>query len=617
MKKIIYILLLLVSLVACMKPLQDLNTNPEQLGSTDPRYIFTGATLNWNNAARHDLTNKYSGVMQLMQYVVASGGAPDGIYFDNAKATGTSPYTPYYDKFFGGQIGLKLRYLVNTVIKYHAEKDKFSDLAAIAKMLEAYEAWLMFDVYGAAPYTEAFKVDEGIKLPKYDFYQDLYKQFDATVKQSVADLSSTTKVEQYPLGNNDFFYQGNINKWIKFGNSLRIKMAQRLEKADAVHYNSVIDEVLTDGRIISNNDESCVYYHPNDHNDNTSDMDALTYNYAASRAFVSMLRDNNDPRLVILVRPNGFGKKGDAIGTNSKIYNDRMDTVLKYVPTALSNPIQSNWLKRYVGMSANPDSASHEITNRPYYTYSSIGYSASSSVSIRVSSQIESRFYVKNGGNAGTGVTVNDLEDNTYRLSSEKIKLFSPQLTYPELCFMMAEIAIKAGSAKGGKSAEDWYKEGITSSMLLYQSWAERTGVPSAMNAASDNYHPIEQVDIDAYLAQPDIFPVTLEKIISQAWVDFYMHPEEAWATWKRTGLPSFKTSLVAGSDIISENGVAYFEEIKKSGSTLIIPRRGVVPSPNDANSENYNKAIEKLTADPNYGTVSGYTKGRIWWDKP
>jgi hypothetical protein len=176
---------------------------------------------------------------------------------------------------------------------------------------------------------------------------------------------------------------------------------------------------------------------------------------------------------------------------------------------------------------------------------------------------------------------------------------------------MMAEIALKDGSAKGGKDALTWFRTGIRASMEQYQTWASKMKVPSAMNSSSDNYHPITSEAIDAYLAKPEFQTVSLEKIISQQWVNLFMRPEEMWATWKRTGLPAFKSQPVPA------DGVAYFEAVKSAGADLVIPRRGVLSIPNTENIDNYNDAITKLTSDAAYGSKNDRTEGRIWWDKP
>lgn len=594
-----------LALGSCLDEFKELNTNPELLGSTDPRNVFTGATENWNNASRTHLMGKYSDVMQQMQYIVFYNGAQEGTYVNPLGNKQPSPYMPYYKDYFE-QIGLKLRYLVNTVIPNDPESGRYQHLVAIANILETYEAWLMFDVAGAAPYSEAFKLaSEGISTPKYELYKNTYKTFDSKVKENVAALQKVTD-NQYNLDKNDYFYRGDVTKWIKFGNTLRIKMAQRLEKADNAFFTSVLSEVLSNnGGIISSNEESCVYNHPNDYNNNTDDTHILTYQYCASRSLVNFLTTYNDPRLALLVRRNGFGK-----GNNNKLNDEAADLLIKHYSNYQTRFPQ--WINRYVGMAANPDSVSSDWSNSSYYT---LPYKDDKGVdrtmSIRHNSQIESRFYVKNGGKVGTQVTERDKEDAKYDVSQESISLFTPLITYPEVCFMMAEIAFKAGKNQGGKSATTWFQDGIRASMLQYQAWAEKMKVPSAMNPNSDNYNPITAAKIDAYLAQPEFQTVTLDKIVTQQWINLFMRPEEAWATWKRTGLPAFKNKP------IPVNGVAFLETVSKGGNALIIPRRTALSAPNTANIDNYNAILKELIAEPNYGSAVEKTDGRIWWDKP
>ncbi|HXL00972.1 MAG TPA: SusD/RagB family nutrient-binding outer membrane lipoprotein [Dysgonamonadaceae bacterium] len=614
MNKIKYIFLGVFSLFVfsgCLDEYKDLNTDPELLGTTDPRYVFTGATENFNNSSRQHLLGKYSDVMQYMQYIVFYHGAQENAYVNTAKSSRPSPYTPYYGDYFG-QIGLKLRHLVNVVIPAHPEKERYQNVAAIANILETYEAWLMFDVNGAAPYNEGLRlVSDGIRTPRYDLFQkdlngkELYKVFDEKIKTNVEALKNAS-ADQYNLEKNDYFYKGDVAKWIKFGNTLRIKMAQRLEKADNAFYQSVVNEVLADdGGIISSNDESCIYHHPNEYNNNTDDMHILTYQYCASRAFVNFLRKYNDPRLPLLVRRNGFGK-----GNNNKLNDDMVDSLAKYFPDYETKFPQ--WTIRYVGMSANPDSATSLWSKDSYYTLTyKDDKGVEKTMTIRANSQIESRFYVKNGGKVGTQITARDKEDDIYDASQETISLFTPLITYPEVCFMMAEIAFKSGSAKGGKTALEWFRSGIRASMEQYQAWAEKMKVPAAMNPNSDNYHPITSAAIDAYLDQPEFQSVSLEKIATQQWVNLFMRPEEAWNNWKRTGFPTFKDQPVP------DGGVAFFESITSGGSKLLVPRRCVLPTPNQENIANYNAALDLLIADPNYGTAVNETQGRIWWDKP
>ena len=613
MNKMKYIFTGILSLLlfsGCLDNYREVNTDPELLVTVNPKNAFTGATENFNNSSRQHLLGKYSGVMQYMQYIVAEDGAQEGAYVNTAKNTRPSPYTPYYRDYYE-QIGLRLKYLVNNVIPNNPEKDRYQHIVAIANILETYQVWLMFDVYGAAPYTEAFKINEGIRTPKYELYQkgvdgkELYKVFDEKIKQNIEILQKESK-DQYKLDKNDYFYQGDVNKWIKFGNTLRIKMAQRLEKADNAFYKSVLKDALANsGGLISKHDESCIYHHPNEHNNNTDDMQGLTTNYVATRALVNFLKAYDDPRLPILIRRNGFGK-----GNNNKDNDAIADTLAKYFPNYQTQFAQ--WTDRYVGMAANPDSTNSLWSTDSYFT---ISYKNDKGVdrtmTVRNNSQIESRFYVKNGGKVSNTLGVREKEDqDKYDVSQNEISLFTPLITYPEVCLMMAEIAYKENGAQGGKDALAWFHEGIRASMEQYQSWAKKMGVPSAMNEKSDNYHPITKEKIDQYIARAEFQNVSLEKIISQQWVNLFMRPEEAWATWKRTGLPAFKDQPVP------DNGVAFLETIATGGDKLLIPRRCVLPTPNMENVDNFNMAVKELTTDPNYGSDENKSDGRIWWDK-
>ena len=596
---------------SCLDEYVDLNTDPEVMGSADPVNVFAGATQNYNNCSRGHLTGLYSGVMRYMQYVVSDGGASNIYIKLSDDASRTSPsnlaYSYYYSTF-----GLRLDNLINTAIPTYSTPEKYEDVKAIAQILLSHQQWTVLDCLGAAPITEAFRNGQGIKTPQYDLYQEsvredkmpMYKVIDADVKAAVAILKNSNS-DQVNLGNNDFFYGGDVQKWIKFGNTLRVKMAQRVEKRDADFYNSVISEVLTSAsNVIDSNDASCIYWHPNDYNNNLDDIQDITGRYVASAAFVNYLEAYNDPRLPLLIRPNGFGLK------NNNEANDKWFTIFNE-----QNPgwqeTYPQFVDRYSGMSANPDNSDDKLQNNENlsveYTTEEGG---TAMMDIRMHSQVEGRFFIKNGGdNGNSNMPARDIEDAKYEFDQNSIKTFNPIITYPETCFMIAEIAVKKGSAVAGKDATAWMKEGIKASMEQYKSWAITSRV-LAEEAGSDTYNPLTEEKIAAYLAQPEFQEATLEKIISQQWINLFRQPQEMWNTWKRTGLPAFKEGVPT-----PEAGVAYFEGIYDSEEALIIPRRNGLGVPNTLNIDNYNAAVQKLVSDSYYGTATDRTEKRIWWD--
>ena len=656
MKSIKYLLMgiLAVGLIpSCLKDYQDLNTNPEQMGEANPVHVFTGATRDFNDCGRPHLQGKYSNMIK-MQYLVASGGASSGSYIkptDNNPTTfATQAYNDYYNaNNNGGAYGLRLSYILTNVIPQQSEPEKYNDLGAITKILLAYKQWQILDVFGAAPLTEAFQVVNGNQTPKYDLYQEsvngepMYKVLDNQIKEAVATLQASD-ASQVNLGVNDFFYGGDVKKWIKAGNTIRVKMAQRLEKSDNAFYNEVINEVLTSAsNVIAKADETFVYQHGLDYNDNTDDIEAILTGYDASATLVNFLKEYDDPRLPILVRKNGFGDANHYFGNDEtfEIFQSKFPD-LKYKREDATNKgtlIEdfNYFTNRYVGAIANPS-----LVEDDQQVYGVKNFNAAykdgendANLNIRLYSQFEGRFFVKNGGKHGsTGMggvnaadhdgTTGDNNTDEYYQAQNTFNMFVPLITYPEACFMYAEIAIKKGGSVAGKDANAWFKEGIKASIEQVKAWAEQVYVPAQVREESNLYNPITDAKINAYLARPEFQTATLEKIISQQWVNLFMQPEEMWATWKRTGLPAFKDGENVNADgkqlhigVKPANGVAYFETIKSDdGETLTIPRRCVLPTPNNLNLPNWQLAVDKLLEDSKFGSSINRTDGRIWWDK-
>ncbi len=100
-------------------------------------------------------------------------------------------------------------------------------------------------------------------------------------------------------------------------------------------------------------------------------------------------------------------------------------------------------------------------------------------------------------------------------------------LDYTEMCFYLAEAAERGYSV--GNSSEDWYNEGITSSMNF---WLGKH------YSATD----VAQMTAD-YLANPDVAYSTApgdwkQKIGTQAWLAFYYRGFVGYTSYRRLGYP-------------------------------------------------------------------------------
>ena len=73
--------------------------------------------------------------------------------------------------------------------------------------------------------------------PKYDTQAELFDLWEKQLKETVETLANDVtidgiKVTQQSLGSQDIIYQGDQTKWLKFANSLRLKLAGRLINED-------------------------------------------------------------------------------------------------------------------------------------------------------------------------------------------------------------------------------------------------------------------------------------------------------------------------------------------------------------------------------------------------
>ncbi|TAD84394.1 MAG: SusD/RagB family nutrient-binding outer membrane lipoprotein [Bacteroidetes bacterium] len=92
--------------------------------------------------------------------------------------------------------------------------------------------------------------------------------------------------------------------------------------------------------------------------------------------------------------------------------------------------------------------------------------------------------------------------------------------------------------------------------------------------------------------------------IACQAFLNFFKQPNEAWALFKRTGMPN-RTTVLAN------------EDIRADGSIFQIPRRAVInpPASTEINRVNRQAAIDEMMKDPDFGDpLSPF--GRVWWDR-
>jgi len=107
------------------------------------------------------------------------------------------------------------------------------------------------DYYGDIPYFEAgMAYYSGVFKPAYDPQEEIYKDFFKELKEAAAQFDSSKE----PITQGDKYYGGDLDKWRKFANSLRLRIAMRLIKVDPALAKSEAESAVADGVFTSNSD---------------------------------------------------------------------------------------------------------------------------------------------------------------------------------------------------------------------------------------------------------------------------------------------------------------------------------------------------------------------------
>ncbi len=201
---------------------------------------------------------------------------------------------------------------------------------AMARIWRAYMYQYMTDMFGDIPYTEAFKAI----VPKYDTQESIYNDLISQLQTSVALLKDNRNSGYPTFGSADVLYGGNIDKWIKFGNSMLLRLAMQ---SSNVAENTISRPVLADidftdpSQFLSDNEDNAQIIPdsvgPTYHVKNPYAFVAGWEEMRISKTFFDRLDKNSDPRIPVFMAPNVDGEfvglpNGQPIGALNAGYTD-------------------------------------------------------------------------------------------------------------------------------------------------------------------------------------------------------------------------------------------------------------------------------------------------------
>lgn len=549
--KLIFLFIFALGIFGCTKNFEELNKNPNAItaGEASARYFITVPQYKlfapdrypyWRIHLIH--TDRFSGQVCF--------GHNYSWWNDELGYKYSSSYTDAGWDFLAGYFGQ-----LDNFLKLTAPGAEFENeyMYAVGLIMKGMYYQMYTDVFGEIPYSEAG--DPDILLPKFDTQMQIYKGVIADLDAAMATIGSATSTGDgvNDLGENDLYCGGDLQKWKRMANTLKLRIAMRALNAPGNDFSATAISQALAADLLSGASDNVLM-----EKDNViSQWNSAAYSdvwqnfgnaagWTIGQELIDYLRDYNDPRLPKYAKPAAGGEftfVRPASGSEYDLFPKRVDFIQQTLEDAGAVVTRTD-----VG-----DNVTMSIEGGKYY----IGQPVRLNGFVRPYTRMEffstpaDQIYAKKG----TG----------QKIREELV------LSAAEASFLKAE-AIVRGLATG--NAQNEFEDGITAAMKM---WGVADG------------------DIATYITNEDLADITggttdekLEKIAVQRWIAAYTDGFEAWAIVRKTGFPATLADGVDDIDIFGFGDInGTYPERMRYGSSAY-----------SSNGDNLAAAIARQGAD-------------------
>ncbi|MEN9919514.1 MAG: hypothetical protein RL662_1950 [Bacteroidota bacterium] len=529
-KNIVYALLLGASIlgVSCSDGFDSINTNPND--PTGDMYDFSKGKLGKalrNGAVYNDA--------DIQQRVKALGADVFAHYVSGAGSNWqTRNYVPtdswsslYWNTYYSSWLAELNMIIVDADIYPNRENTK-----ALARIWRVYMQSMITDNFGSIP----FPLSPADTKPDYMPLKEQYKIYFTELDEAVKSFDSTKPFLTFE----DWVYGGSIDKWKRFANSLRLRLAIKLSEIDPALCGEQAQAALkADMGIIESNADNAVV-------GSTSGW-GKQYPYYLYQQGWGDRQTMMSSMEKILTNIGGIDYNGAAKMHPAKV--DPRGT--KYFDTSVKGDA-------WRGMNTGIETITDEMK---------------ASVSAMSITWI--------------------LKDNTRK---------TEVLTYPEICFLMAE-AVERGFVAGQGTAKEWYEKGVKASFSQWslgdlQSLEYLASNEKNLWGTSANYDDVSGAGNTA-----------LEKIITQKYIASY--PDLSFQVWndkRRLNLPAFDIPLLRNTSSGTYPSDGDIQNVSNFISRLPYPQNEFL-----INRVKYETGVAVLNAESS--TMGGdKTSTPLWW---
>ncbi len=283
----LYALLIAFLLVgtACEKEFSEINENPNAPEEADPRFLLPNVL--WE-AADNNAREGWTAGNLIAQHTANLEFLPADRF-----QLGTNEF--YWEDLYRHLNDLR------TIRKNAGNNAAYK---AVSKIMRAYLASQLTDLWIDVPYSEALQGEtEGNFTPEYDRQRDIYLSEADGILKLLKEGVSTLKNADDPLPG-DIMFDGNLDRWVRFGNALRVRYLMRISKR--VDVGPDLQTIVDNGNLMRSNADNAVIPYLSSAPNQWFIFNERVGRYTdvrMSATIDSVLDTLNDPRKKVLFKP--------------------------------------------------------------------------------------------------------------------------------------------------------------------------------------------------------------------------------------------------------------------------------------------------------------------------
>lgn len=528
--------------------MEDLNTDKSKANSIDPNAQLTTAELQtYGDLGMVEIYRNY-----LYAFTQQLMGCWNTTNYGGRHTVDNNEMGRIWTSFYPKAI----KNLTDAIHRSEEDENR-KNINATLRIYRVYMMSVITDIYGDAPYSEAgLGYLKEIYNPKYDTQEDIYNDFFTELKDAASALNAAND-----RITGDVIYNGDVAKWIKLANSLRLRYAMRISDVAPEKARKEFEDALASegGVLTSGSDDALIKYMDisfsfgqdsyTDYRGNALSQllfgndPANNPSYLCS-TFFNQLYNTKDPRTFMIAR---FYYDGLMSQTSP---DNRIDLTDEITGKGIAmNPCQ-------------PGAFSYDPWPQ--------GYDSD---------------MMKEIAKTNPSVETTMARETEPKLANNFLRGDNPGvvMTCAEVNLLLAEASLKKWNTGG--TVEGFYSKGVR----------------AAMDFLADNYgyDRISDNDFNTYIADNGTGHTEQQAkaaINTQAWILHFTNPAECWANVRRSGYPRLKSPAEYG-----------FGQYLTGGKD--IPVRLCYPTLESSyNKPGYDEALKRMGGKDSWNT-------HVWWD--